>query len=112
MIAVGSRHLRATTLLAVVACLFPAAAAAERVHIVIPAAAGGGLDGTARAAGRALTTMELVEAASFENIAGAGGGRGLSMFVENSARFREALMVNSTPLILRHLQNLYPPELS
>ena len=52
--------------------------------------------------------MELAEAASFENIAGAGGGRGLSMFVENSARFREALMVNSTPLILRHLQNLYP----
>ena len=52
--------------------------------------------------------MELAEAVSFENIAGAGGGRGLSMFVENSARFREALMVNSTPLILRHLQNLYP----
>lgn len=94
--------------LAIFACVFSSVSAAERVHIVIPVAAGGGLDGTARAAGRALTEMELAETVSFENIAGAGGGRGLSVFVENAARFREALIVNSTPLILRRLQNLYP----
>lgn len=94
--------------LAIFVCVLSSIAAAERVHIVIPVAAGGGLDGTARAAGRALTQMELAETISFENIAGAGGGRGLSTFVENAARFREALIVNSTPLILRHLQNLYP----
>lgn len=104
----GSRRGTASICLALCACLFPIAAAAERLHIVIPAAAGGGLDGTARAAGRALTAMELAGTVSFENIAGAGGGRGLSVFVENTARFREALIVNSTPLILRRLQNLYP----
>ena len=98
----------ATLCLAIFGCLCPGIAAAERVHVVIPVAAGGGLDGTARAAGRALTTMELADTVSFENIAGAGGGRGLSVFVENAARFREALIVNSTPLILRRLQNLYP----
>ena len=94
--------------LAIFVCVLSSIAAAERVHIVIPVAAGGGLDGTARAAGRALTEMDLAETVSFENISGAGGGRGLSTFVENAARFREALMVNSTPLILRRLQNLYP----
>ena len=98
----------ASVWLALCACLFSITATAERLHIVIPAAAGGGLDGTARAAGRALTAMELAGTVSFENIAGAGGGRGLSVFVENEARFREALIVNSTPLILRRLQNLYP----
>ena len=95
-------------ILAIFACVLSSIAAAERVHIVIPVAAGGGLDGTARAVGRALTETELAETVSFENIAGAGGGRGLSVFVENAARFRQALIVNSTPLILRRLQNLYP----
>ena len=98
----------ASLYVAVLGCLLSGFAGAERVHVVIPAAAGGGLDGTARAAGRVLTTMELADTVSFENIAGAGGGRGLSVFVENAARFRQALIVNSTPLILRRLQNLYP----
>ena len=102
------RSRTASVLLAILGCAISGAALAERVHVVIPVAAGGGLDGTARAAGRALTQTGLAETVSFENIAGAGGGRGLSMFVENAARFREALMVNSTPLILRHLQKLYP----
>ena len=104
----GWRRGTASLCLAIFGCLLSGATAAERVHVVIPVAAGGGLDGTARAAGRVITTMELAETVSFENIAGAGGGRGLSVFVENAARFREALIVNSTPLILRHLQNLYP----
>ena len=100
--------MRRTRSLAIVACLLAGAAWAERVHIVIPVAAGGGLDGTARAAGRTLATLEPTQTVSFENIAGAGGGRGLSVFVENAARFRTALIVNSAPLILRRLQNLYP----
>ena len=108
MKALGWRRRTASLCLAVFGCLFSGAAVAERVHVVIPVAAGGGLDGTARAAGRVLTTTELAETVSFENIAGAGGGRGLSVFIENAARFRDALIVNSTPLILRRLQNLYP----
>ena len=100
--------MRRTRSLAIVACLLAGAAAAERVHIVIPVAAGGGLDGTARAAGRTLATVAPAETVSFENIVGASGGRGLSVFVENSARFRTALIVNSAPLILRRLQGMYP----
>ena len=106
--AFSNMHRMAACILAICICALAGGAAAERVHIVIPVAAGGGLDGTARAAGRALTETGLAETVSFENLAGAGGGRGLSTFVENAARFREALIVNSTPLILRHLQNLYP----
>ena len=100
--------MRRTRSLAIVACLLAGAAGAERVHIVIPVAAGGGLDGTARTAGRTLTMLDPAQTVSFENISGASGGRGLSVFVENAARFRTALIVNSAPLILRRLQNLYP----
>lgn len=83
-------------------------ALAEQLHFVIPVAPGGGMDGTSRAVGRTLRSIGLVDNVSFENIAGAGGGRGLSAFVENQRRYRGALLVNSTPLIVRSLQKLFP----
>ena len=85
-----------------------ASAHAERMHVVIPAGPGGGLDGTAREAGRALVELGLVEQVSFENISGGGGGRALAHFLENAERFELPLLVNSTPLILRSLQGLFP----
>ena len=94
--------------LALLLCLLWGSVAAERLHVLIPVAPGGGLDGTARAAGRTLESLQLAETVSFENIVGAGGGRGLSAFVENERRFRDALLVNSTPLIVRRLQKLFP----
>ena len=66
------------------------------------------MDGTSRVVGRTLRSLGLADNVSFENIAGAGGGRGLSVFVENQRRYRDALLVNSTPLIVRSLQKLFP----
>ena len=89
-------------------CLFAAAGAAERLHIVIPAGPGGGLDGIAREVGRALVELDLVEQASFENVSGGGGGRAMAHFLDNAARFERPLLVNSTPLLVRSLQGLFP----
>ena len=88
-------------------CLALGAGADDRVHIVIPVAPGGGIDGTARELGRTLETLSLAESVSFENVGG-GADRALSVFVENQARFRDALLVHSTPLVIRNLQRLFP----
>ena len=83
-------------------------ASAQRLHIVIPAGPGGGLDGTARETGRALIELDLVDQVSFENVSGGGGGRAMAYFLENAERFDLPLLVNSTPLVLRSLQGLFP----
>lgn len=92
--------------LAIGACT--ATAASERLHIVIPAGPGGGLDGTAREVGRVLVELDLVEQVSFENVSGGGGGRAMAYFLENADRFETPLLVNSTPLLVRSLQGLFP----
>ena len=89
-------------------CLIAVASAAERLHMVIPAGPGGGLDGIAREVGRALMQLGLVEQASYENVSGGGGGRAMAHFLENAARFDSPLLVNSTPLLVRSLQGLFP----
>ncbi|MDE0659492.1 MAG: tripartite tricarboxylate transporter substrate-binding protein [Gammaproteobacteria bacterium] len=91
--------------LAIAAC---SATASERLHVVIPAGPGGGLDGTARAVGRALVELDLVERVSFENVSGGGGGRAMAYFLDNADRFETPLLVNSTPLLVRSLQGLFP----
>ena len=78
------------------------------MHVVIPAGPGGGLDGTAREAGRALVELGLLEQVSFENVSGGGGGRAMAHFLENADRFDLPVLVNSTPLVLRSLQGLFP----
>ena len=78
------------------------------MHIVIPAGPGGGLDGTARETGRALVELGLIEQVSFENVSGGGGGRAMAYFLENAERFDLPVLVNSTPLVLRSLQGLFP----
>ncbi|MCY3622519.1 MAG: tripartite tricarboxylate transporter substrate-binding protein [Gammaproteobacteria bacterium] len=85
-----------------------AAAASERLHIVIPAGPGGGLDGTAREVGRVFVELDLVERVSFENVSGGGGGRAMAYFLDNADRFQTPLLVNSTPLLVRSLQGLFP----
>ncbi len=85
-----------------------AASAAERIHFLIPAGPGGGLDSTARAIGRALVSERLVERTSFENLSGGGGGRAMGHFIETAAKQQQTWLVNSTPLIVRSLQGLFP----
>ncbi|MCE2459369.1 MAG: tripartite tricarboxylate transporter substrate binding protein [Pseudomonadales bacterium] len=96
---------RLASWLTVAACT---ATASERLHVVIPAGPGGGLDGTAREVGRVLVELDLVEQVSFENVSGGGGGRAMAYFLDNADRFETPLLVNSTPLLVRSLQGLFP----
>lgn len=85
-----------------------AAHAAERLHLLIPTGPGGGLDATARALGNALQAADLRSPVSYENMTGGGGGRAMAHFIETAGRQQETLLVNSTPLIVRSLQGLFP----
>ena len=85
-----------------------AAAVEERLHIVVPAAPGGGLDGVAREVGRTLRALGLAEQVSFENVSGGGGGRAMAHFLDTAGRFDAPLLVNSTPLLVRSLQGVFP----
>ena len=82
--------------------------AAERLHLVIPAGPGGGLDATARALGNTLTDSQLLQGVSYENRTGGGGGKAMAYFVNSGASLDDTLLVNSTPLIVRSLQGLFP----
>jgi putative tricarboxylic transport membrane protein len=82
--------------------------AAERMHFVIPAGPGGGLDATARAIGQVLMAEKLVPRVSYENRSGGGGGKAMAYFVESGAVLEDTLLVNSTPLLVRSLQGLFP----
>lgn len=80
--------------------------AAQTLHLLIPGAAGGGWDRTARATGEALTKAGLVERVSFENMSGGGGGKALAHLIEKG--HTTTLMVNSTPIVVRSLQRVFP----
>jgi putative tricarboxylic transport membrane protein len=80
----------------------------ERLHLLIPAGPGGGLDSTARAIGSALRSEAIRAPVSYENMTGGGGGRALGHFVETAKRQQQTLLINSTPLIVRSLQGLFP----
>ena len=82
--------------------------AEERLHIVIPAGPGGGLDATARAIGRALVSHQEFARVSYENRTGGGGGKAMAYFVESTDALTDTLLVNSTPLLIRSLQGLFP----
>ena len=66
------------------------------------------MDGTAREVGRVLVELDLVARVSFENVSGGGGGRAMAYFLDNADRFEAPLLVNSTPLLVRSLQGLFP----
>lgn len=86
------------------------AVAAERLHLLIPAGPGGGLDSTARAIGEALRSADIRSPVSYENMTGGGGGRAMAHFVETADRQQSTLLINSTPLIIRSLQGLFPHD--
>tara|TARA_B100001013_G_scaffold37396_1_gene20045 strand:+ start:100 stop:1053 length:954 start_codon:yes stop_codon:yes gene_type:complete len=97
------RRIRLALILLASSCSY-----ADRLHFVIPAGPGGGLDGTAREIGRIFKTFGQYESISYENMPGGGGGRALSQYLENRSRYQDAVLVNSTPLIVRSLQGLFP----
>lgn len=116
MKALSNNHLTVTSFLSVcmfvLALLFAGPASAEftpeKVHFLIPGGAGGGWDGTARGVGKALMDAGIVKHASFENMSGGGGGKALNHLISTARRQHGTLMVNSTPIIIRSLQGVFP----
>ncbi len=82
------------------------ASALDRLHLLIPGAAGGGWDRTARGTGEALTHAVLVRQITYENLSGGGGSRAIAHLLENQPR--DTLMVNSTPIVVRALRKVFP----
>jgi putative tricarboxylic transport membrane protein len=91
------------------ALFIPASAAVlPKVHFLIPAGPGGGWDGTARGMGEALQKSGLVTQVSFENLSGGGGGRAIAKLIEGAERQPHTLLMNSTPMVVRSLQQIFP----
>lgn len=91
----------------------PAANAVEAeditsIHFLVPGGAGGGWDSTARAIGMAMKEAGLLQNDSYENMSGAGGGKAIGYLIETADRQENTLMVNSTPIIVRSLTNIFP----
>ena len=80
----------------------------ENIHFLIPGGAGGGWDGTARGTGEALTKGGLLGNATYENMSGGGGGKAIAHLIETASERGETLMVNSTPIVIRSLQKVFP----
>jgi putative tricarboxylic transport membrane protein len=80
----------------------------EKIHFLIPGGAGGGWDGTARGVGEALKKSNLVQQTSFENMSGGGGGKAIAYLIETAKKQKNTLMVNSTPIVIRSLQGVFP----
>ena len=78
----------------------------DSIHFLIPGGAGGGWDGTARGTGEALTKAGIVSEASYENMSGGGGGKAIAHLIEVDDP--DILMVNSTPIVIRSLQGVFP----
>ena len=95
--------------LALVTLALPSPAATpqiEAIHMLIPGAAGGGWDRTARGTGQALTQSGLVRLIRYENMSGGGGGKGIAHLIERSSP--DMLLVNSTPIVIRSLKQIFP----
>lgn len=89
-------------------CVLAAPDTLDEIHFLIPAGPGGGWDGTARGLGEAMVKSGLVSNVSFENLSGGGGGRAIAKLIETAARQQNTLMINSTPLVVRSLQKIFP----
>jgi putative tricarboxylic transport membrane protein len=84
------------------------ASSVEKIHFLIPGGAGGGWDGTARGIGEALKKSNLIKEVSYENMSGGGGGTAIAYMIETASRQQNTLMINSTPIVIRSLQGVFP----
>ena len=80
----------------------------DNLHMFVPAAPGGGWDGTARAVERAAKAAGLVGQMSFENVGGAGGMVGLPRFVNHRTGQGNTLMVGGSVMVGAGIANKSP----
>ena len=80
----------------------------NETHFLVPGGAGGGWDSTARGIGEAMNRSGIIEKVSYENMSGGGGGRAIAYLIETAKRQEGTLMVNSTPIVIRSLQKVFP----
>jgi len=79
-----------------------------RIRIIVPGGPGGGWDVVARAAAGVLLAMKAFRAVDVQNVPGAGGGRGIKTLINDGKRRQNVILVNSTPILLRHLNGTFP----
>jgi len=84
----------------------------ERLHIIAPAAPGGGWDLTARALAAALRAEGLVRVVEVENVPGAAGTIGLAKFVSAYRGDEHALMVTGLVMMSAIVMNDSPVSLA
>jgi putative tricarboxylic transport membrane protein len=99
-----------SVLVAGIAAERAAADALDQVTIMAPAAPGGGWDSTARVMQEVLQAAGIVKSVQVENVAGAGGTRGLVQFVKRKGDPKAwmmsglvmvgAIVLNKTPMSL------------
>lgn len=84
------------------------AQATRRLHILVPAAIGGGWDETARAVAEGLTQSLIVDNVTLEHVSGGGGARAIDYLVATGDRQHGTLMVSSAPIVLRAVRGATP----
>jgi len=80
----------------------------DTINMFVPAAPGGGWDGTARAIERAAKASGLVGNMAFENVGGAGGMVGLPRFVNQRKGQPNTLMIGGSVMIGAGIANKSP----
>ena len=80
-------------------------AQANEFTLLIPGGEGGGWDTTARAFGTSLIQSQPGTQVEYMNLPGNGGGKAMDWFQQNPNP--HTIMVNSTPLVVRHLSGVF-----
>jgi putative tricarboxylic transport membrane protein len=80
----------------------------DTINMFVPAAPGGGWDGTARSIERAAKVSGLVGNFQFENVGGAGGMVGLPRFVSQRKGQGNSLMVGGSVMVGAGITNKSP----
>ncbi len=80
----------------------------DAMHLFVPAAPGGGWDGTARALERAAKAAGLVGQMQVENVGGAGGMVGLPRYVNQRKGQGNSLMVGGSVMVGAAIANKSP----
>ena len=84
----------------------------DQLRLFVPAAPGGGWDGTARGIEKVLRETNAVGAVQLEHVPGAGGTVGLPRFVGGLRGRRNTLMVSGLTLVTSSIVNKSPVTVS